>query len=105
MSGTTVAGSFTSGTAHTANVSAGHQISGSLQAGAMKLTLTGLDANNSVKTQRSDDNGNTWTDVTTYTADQAAVAVTDATLGRQYRLNLVKIQAGKTIAYKLTKES
>jgi hypothetical protein len=105
MSATTIAGSFTSGTAHSANTTAGQQISGRLQAGSMKLTLTGLDANNSVKTQRSDDNGNTWTDVTTYTADQAAVAVTDATLGRQYQLVLVKIQAGKTITYKMTKES
>lgn len=105
MSGTTIAGSFTSGTAHSANVSAGHQVSARLQAGAMKLTLTGLDANNSVKTQRSDDNGVTWTDVTTYVADQAAVVVTDNTLGRQYQLVLVKIQAGKVIAYKLTKES
>lgn len=105
MSATTVAGSFTSGTAHSANVTAGQQISASLQGGAMKLTLTGLDANNSVKSQRSDDNGLTWADVTTYVADQAAVAVTDNAQGRQYRLNLVKIQAGKVISYKMTKES
>jgi hypothetical protein len=105
MSATSIAGSFQEGTAHTANVTAGHQLSAPLQAGAMKLTLTGLDANNSVKTQRSDDNGQSWTDVTTYVADQAAVAVTDNQANRQYRLNLVKIQPGKTINYKMTKES
>lgn len=105
MSTTIIAGSFAAGLAHSANTTAGHQLSAALPAGAMKLSLTGLDANNSVKSQRSDDNGQTWTDVTTYTADQAAVAVTDNTANRQYRLNLIKIQAGKTIAYKLTKES
>jgi hypothetical protein len=31
--------------------------------------------------------------------------VTDNQANRQYRLNLVKIQPGKTINYKMTKES
>lgn len=99
------AGSFFVPPSHTAMAAAAHQVSAPIQGGAMKLTLTGLDASNTVKTQRSDNNGISWTDVTTYNSDQAAVAVTDATANRQYRLALVAMQAGKTITYKLSKES
>lgn len=100
-----MSGSFVCPPTHSAVATAGHQLSGPLPAGAMKLTTSGLDANNRIKTQRSDDNGQTWTDVTTYNADQAATAITDNAAGRQYRLALVAMQAGKTITYKLSKES
>lgn len=72
--------------------------------GTFKLTTSGLDVNNTVKTQKSTDNGATWTDVTTYNADQAATVITPGA-NEQYRLVAVLMQALKTIAYKMSREN
>ena len=44
----------------------------------MKLTTVGLDASNTVKTQKSTNSGAAWADQTTYNSDQTATAVTVA---------------------------
>lgn len=72
--------------------------------GAFKLTVVGLDASNTVKTQFSTDNGAVWADDATFNADQTATVVTPAA-GRQYRLFPVTMQALKTIAYKMSREN
>jgi hypothetical protein len=66
----------------------------------MKLTTTGLDANNTVKTQKSINNGYTWVDQVTYNADQAAAAIVVAH-GEQWRLQHVAGQAVKRIDYEM----
>lgn len=70
----------------------------------LKLTLTGLDANNTVKTQKSLNNGHTWADQVTYNANQAGVNVA-AVHGEQWRLVHVAGQALKTIDYEMSAQS
>lgn len=72
--------------------------------GSMKLTTVGVDVNNTVKTQKSTDNGASWVDVTTYNAEQTALVITPAA-GEQYRLTNPLLQAGKQIQYKLSREN
>lgn len=67
---------------------------------SLRLTTTGLDANNTVKTQKSVNNGYTWADQTTYNADQAAAQIA-AVHGEQWRLVHVAGQAIKRIEYEL----
>jgi len=71
---------------------------------SMKLSTTGLDASNTVKTQKTTNNGYTWVDQTTYNSDQTATAVTVAH-GEQWRLAHVAGQALKTIGYTMSVES
>lgn len=63
-----------------------------------KLNTTGLDASNTVKTQKSLDNGVTWADQVTYNADQVNTLVTVAH-GEQWRIFLLAQQVGKQIQY------
>lgn len=72
---------------------------------AMKLTLSGsIDASNTVKTQKSLNNGQAWSDQTTYNSAQTSTSVTvDA--GEQWRLVLVAQQATRGILYGLSAES
>jgi hypothetical protein len=63
-----------------------------------KLNTTGLDASNTIKTQKSTDNGITWVDQTTYNSDQTNTLVTVAH-GEQWRVFLLAQQAGKQIQY------
>jgi hypothetical protein len=70
----------------------------------MRLTLTGLDASNTVKTQKSTNSGSSWVDQTTYNSDQNAVAVT-VVPQEQWRVVGVTQQAVKDIRYKLSVES
>lgn len=74
--------------------------------GTFKLTATGLDASNTVKTQKSTDNGSSWTDVTTYNSDQASTVITPGS-NEQFRLTsvLLQVASNKQIAYKLSRES
>lgn len=68
---------------------------------SMLLTLSGdIDASNTVKTQKSTNNGHTWADQTTYNSAQSAVAVTVAH-GEQWRLITVAGQANKAINYRM----
>ena len=101
----TVAGSFNTGS-NVAGIA--DQQSGVLviqtSTTTAKLTLSGLDANNRVKSQKSTNNGSTWADQTTYNADQSAVGVTVAA-GEHWRLQTVAMQAIRTINFKLSAES
>lgn len=72
---------------------------------SLRLNLGGtLDASNTVKTQKSTNQGQTWADQTTYNAAQVntAVAVAD---GEQWRLAIGAQQALKAIDYSLSAES
>lgn len=71
---------------------------------SMKLTTTGLDASNTIKTQKSTNNGSTWTDQTTYNSDQTNTAITVAAT-EQWRVIGVTQQALKDIRFKLSCES
>lgn len=70
----------------------------------MRLTLTGLDGSNQVKTQKRTSPGGTFVDQTTYSSDQNAVGVTVAA-GEEWRVVQVLQQATKDIRYKLSCES
>lgn len=70
----------------------------------MKVTATGLDASNTVKTQKRTAPGGAYADVTTYNSDQAGTLVTVAH-GEEWQLVLVTQQPFKTIAYKLSVEN
>lgn len=67
---------------------------------SLKLTTTGLDANNTVKTQKSLNSGHTWADQVTYNAEQAATVIA-AVHGEQWRLVHVAGQAVKRIDYEM----
>jgi hypothetical protein len=70
---------------------------------SMKLTLAGLNASNTVKTQKST-NGLNWTDQTTYNSNQSALAVPVAS-GERWRLVVVAQQAGRNVEYAMSAES
>ena len=98
-----VAGTFPTGQgAATGNASDGLLIPTSTT--TMRLTLTGLDASNTVKTQKRTSPGGTWADQTTYNSNQASVAVTVAA-GEEWRVLGVTQQALKDIQFKLSVES
>lgn len=71
----------------------------------IKVFLEGCDANNTMKLQRSINNGQSWSDVATYTSNQNGTVVSESTISAQHRLLNVLLQTGKQIGYKLTKES
>jgi hypothetical protein len=71
----------------------------------MRLSIGGtIDASNTVKSQKSVNNGQAWADVTTYNSAQSATAVTVAS-GEQWRLAIVTQQAVKAMDYALSAES
>jgi hypothetical protein len=76
--------------------------------GGVLLYAKGLDANNTVKTQRSTD-GITWVDITVYSSDQTGTAISESTINAQHRLVCVSKQAvsvnGAAIRFKLSKET
>jgi hypothetical protein len=69
-----------------------------------KLNTTGLDASNTIKTQKSVDNGITWADQATFNADQVNTLIAVAH-GEQWRIFLLAQQAGKQIQYSLGVEN
>lgn len=69
-----------------------------------KLNTTGLDASNTIKTQKSLDNGITWADQATFNADQVNTLIAVAH-GEQWRIFLLAQQAGKQIQYSLGVEN
>ena len=83
---------------------------------SLKLTIPNdaksvIDASNTVKTQKSTDNGRTWTDQVTYNAAQLGTLVTVVgpdnlpnTLSEQWRLALVAMQPLKVMDYELSLE-
>jgi hypothetical protein len=68
-----------------------------------KLTTTGLDASNTIKTQKRTAGG-TWADQTTYNSDQTNTAVTVAA-GEEWQIVGVTQQAFKDLRFKFTAES
>jgi hypothetical protein len=66
----------------------------------MRLTLTGCDASNTVKTQKRTTPGGAWVDQTTYTSNQSATAITVAA-GEEWRLLTIAQQAIREIRYLL----
>lgn len=70
---------------------------------SMRLTLTGLDASNTVKTQKRTAGG-VFADQTTYNSNQSAAAVTVAT-GEEWRVVGVTQQTLKDVSYVLDCES
>ncbi len=70
-----------------------------------KLTLgDAIGASNTVKTQKSTNNGATWVDQVTYNAAQAATPVA-VVPGEHWRLVNVAIQALSQVSYKFSAES
>ena len=69
-----------------------------------KLTATGFDASNRLKTQKSTDNGHTWADQVTYNANQAASGVV-VVHGEQWRLVSVAQQPMKVMDYEFRAQS
>lgn len=68
------------------------------------LTTSGLDASNTIKTQKTTNSGASWADVATYNSEQAATAITVAH-GEQWRLFCVSQEAVKQISYSFSVES
>lgn len=99
----TVAGTFATGsTASVGNPSDSLVIHSSVT--TMRLTLTGLDGSNTVKTQKRTTPGGTWSDQTTYNSDQSSVAVTVAA-GEEWRVVQFTQQATRDVRYKLSLEA
>lgn len=71
---------------------------------SMKLNATGLDGSNTIKTQKTTNNGHTWVDQTTYNSNQVNTVVTVAH-GEQWRLFCITQQAIKVIDYSMSVES
>ena len=68
---------------------------------SMQLTLGGsIDESNTVKTRKSTNGGQTWTDQTTYNSAQTDTAVTVAH-GEQWVLETVSGEANKQITYRM----
>lgn len=104
MPGPIAQGSFDSGNATVGSATvAGDTICVPTGMTNMKLTLTGLDGSNTVKTQKRTAGG-VFADQTTYNSDQAAVNVTVAT-GEEWRCVCVAQQPIKDIRYKLSCEN
>lgn len=71
---------------------------------SMKVTTLGLDANNTIKTQKRTTPGGAFADQSTYSSDQAATAVTVAA-GEEWRVVQVTQEAVKDVRFKLSCES
>lgn len=69
-----------------------------------KLNTIGLDASNTVKTQKSVNNGASWVDQVTYNAEQTNTLITVAH-GEVWRIVSVAQQVGKQIQYSLGVEN
>ena len=70
----------------------------------LKLTTVGLDASNTIKTQKTTTPGTAWVDQTTYNSDQTNTAIA-AAAGEQWRVVGVAQQAIKDVRFKLSLES
>lgn len=70
-----------------------------------RLTIgAGVDGSNNVRTEKSVNNGASWSTVTTYTTVQSNVAVT-VVAGEHWRLVAPLAQATKAIGYNFSVES
>jgi hypothetical protein len=98
-----IAGTFASATGVLLGLSSAQLVIPSTPVQA-KLNTSGLDASNTIKTQKSTDNGITWADQVTYNSDQVNTLITVAH-GEQWRVFLLAQQAGKQIQYSLGVEN
>jgi len=104
MPGPIAKGSFDSGNATVGAAGvAGEVLTVPTGTTSMKLTITGLDGSNTVKTQKRTAGG-VFADQTTYNSNQSATAVTVAA-GEEWRLVCVSQQAIEEIQYTLSCES
>jgi hypothetical protein len=71
---------------------------------ALKLSTLGIDASNTIKTQKVTAPGTAWADQTTYNSDQTLTSISVAA-GEQWRLVHVAATAIKDVKYKLSAES
>jgi hypothetical protein len=69
-----------------------------------KLTLTGLNGSNTVKTRKRTTPEGAWVDQVTYNSDQAGTSITVAA-GERWQLVTVAAQTMRDIRYKLTLEN
>ena len=98
-----VGGTFATGSAASAaNVSDSLMVHSSIT--TMRLTITGLNGSNTVKTQKRTTPGGTFSDQTTYNSDQDSVAVTVAS-GEEWRVFQITQQATWGVRYKMSLES
>jgi hypothetical protein len=67
---------------------------------SMRLTVSGLNGSNTVKTQKRTTPGGTFADQVTYNSDQSATAITVAG-GEEWRLVTVAMQATRDIRFEM----
>lgn len=72
--------------------------------GPFLVETSGVTAANSIKSQKSTNNGVTWTDVSTYITDIVRVTITPG-VDESYRFIAVSMQANKQVRIKATRES
>lgn len=101
MSGPTAAGTFATGSTA---IGVGSQTSDScvINTGrtSMRLTITGADASNTVRTQKRTTPGGAWADQTTYNSNQSATSI-PVVAGEEWRLITVAMQPVREIRYML----
>lgn len=100
MPGPFVAGTFSTGSAASSGGTPSDVCVINAGRTQLKLTLTGLDASNSVKTQKRTAPGSPFVDQTTYTSNQNATPVS-VTTGEEWRLITVAMQPIRDIRYAL----
>jgi adenosylmethionine-8-amino-7-oxononanoate aminotransferase len=104
MPGPIVKGTLTNGTTANSNATvAGDVMCVPTGKTSMRLTLTGLDGSNTVKTQKRTAGG-AFADQVTYNSNQSAAAITVAT-GEEWRVVSITQQVVKDVQYTLDCES
>lgn len=103
MPGPLAAGTFATGSV-AASGNAGDTLIVPAGTTTMRVTLTGLDASNTVKTQKRAVPSAVFVDQTTYNSDQANVGVT-VVANEEWRVIGVTQQAFRDIRFKLSVES
>lgn len=108
MTGPMVQGTFTNGSnpvaGNTSDVIDIPEYNRAFSAPTMKLTTVGCNASNTLKTQKSTNNGSTWADQTTYNSEQTNTPIA-VNPGEQWRVVNVAEQAITDLRYKLSMES
>lgn len=98
-----IAGTFASATGSLLGLTSAQLVIPSTPVQA-KLNTVGLDASNTIKTQKSTDNGVTFVDQATFNSDQVNTLIAVAH-GEQWRIFLLAQQPGKQIQYSLGVEN
>lgn len=99
MASSTIAGTFSTGsTASVGNVSDTCVIPSGVT--TMRISTSGLDASNTVRTEKRTTPGGTFTAQTTYSTDQNSAAVTVAP-GEEWRLFQLTQQPIRDVRYRL----